>query len=52
MTNSGEQTATLILLQSRPITALHETEKPIAGPLPSQTDYVIKQLLATSQKKV
>lgn len=51
LTNSG-QTATLILLQSRPITALHEAEKPIAGPLPSQTDYVIKQLLATSQKKV
>lgn len=49
---TGGDEATLILLQSRPITTLKESEEPIATPLPSQTDYVIKQLLATSKKKM
>jgi pyruvate,water dikinase len=52
LTGHGEQAATLILLQSRPITTLRETSEPVASPLPSQTDYVVRQLLATSQKKV
>ena len=45
-------TPTLVLLQSRPITTGQEAKEPVATPLPSQTDYVIKQLLATSKKKV
>ena len=52
LTRGAGDTPTLVLLQSRPITTGQEAKEPVATPLPSQTDYVIKQLLATSQKKV
>jgi pyruvate,water dikinase len=52
LTGDGEQAATIVLLQSRPITALHQSTESVASPLPSKTDYVIRQLLATSKKKV
>jgi pyruvate,water dikinase len=45
-------TSTLVLLQSRPITTGRKATEPVATPLPSQTDYVVRQLLATSRKKV
>jgi pyruvate,water dikinase len=52
LTRDPDGTSTLILLQSRPITTGQEAREPVATPLPSQTDYVVKQLLATSRKKV
>jgi pyruvate, water dikinase len=48
----ADDAPTLVLLQSRPITTGQTANEPIATPLPSQTDYVIRQLLATSKKKV
>jgi pyruvate, water dikinase len=52
LTRGPDGTSTLMLLQSRPITTGQEATEPVATPLPSQTDYVVKQLLATSKKKV
>jgi pyruvate, water dikinase len=58
LTRGPDGTSTLILLQSRPITTGQEAKEPVATPLPSEpalpsaTDYVVKQLLATSKKKV
>jgi pyruvate, water dikinase len=52
LTRGAEDAPTLVLLQSRPITTGREAREPVATPLPSQTDYVVKQLLATSRKKV
>src|SRR5690606_12266836 len=45
------ETSKIVLLQSRPIST-GRTKEPIATPLPSQTDYVVQQLLATSKKKI
>lgn len=42
----------LVLLQSRPITTARKRSEPAVTPLPSKTDYVLRQLLATSKKKV
>jgi pyruvate,water dikinase len=52
LARGADGTRTLVLLQSRPITTGPKAKEPVATPLPSQTDYVIKQLLATSKKKV
>jgi len=52
LTRGTDDTPTLVLLQSRPITTGRGAKEPVATPLASQTDYVIRQLLATSQKKV
>jgi pyruvate,water dikinase len=52
LTRGADGTPTLVLLQSRPITTGSEAPEPVATPLPSQTDYVVRQLLATSQKKI
>ena len=52
LTRGADGEPTLVLLQSRPITTGREAREPVATPLPSQTDYVVRQLLATSQKKV
>jgi phosphoenolpyruvate synthase/pyruvate phosphate dikinase len=58
LTRGPDGTSTLILLQSRPITTGQEAKEPVTTPLPSEsalpsaTDYVVKQLLATSKKKV
>ena len=48
----GSDGPRLVLLQSRPITTAKERSEPVATPMPSKTDYVLKQMLATSQKKV
>jgi pyruvate, water dikinase len=45
-------TPALVLLQSRPITTGQKAEGAVTTALPSQTDYVVRQLLATSKKKV
>jgi pyruvate,water dikinase len=52
LTRGADTTPTLVLLQSRPITTGRESKEPVATPLASQTDYVVKQMLATSKKKV
>jgi pyruvate,water dikinase len=52
LTRGADGTPTLVLLQSRPITTGRGAREPVATPLASQTDYVVRQLLATSQKKV
>lgn len=52
LTRGPDGTSVLILLQSRPITTGAAANEPVASPLPSQTDYVVRQLLATSRKKV
>jgi pyruvate,water dikinase len=52
LTRGADGTPTLVLLQSRPITTGREAKEPVATPPLSQTDYVVRQLLATSQKKV
>jgi pyruvate, water dikinase len=52
LSRGADGTPTLVLLQSRPITTGPKAIAPVATPLPSQTDYVIRQLLATSKKKV
>jgi pyruvate,water dikinase len=51
LTRGADDIQTIVLLQSRPITT-GRTNEPIVTPLPSQTDYVVQQLLATSQKKI
>ena len=51
LTRGADGTPTIVLLQSRPITT-GRTQEPVATPLPSQTDYVVQQLLATSTKKI
>ncbi len=51
LTRGADGTPTIVLLQSRPITT-GRTQEPVATPLPSQTDYVVQQLLATSKKKI
>ncbi len=52
LTREADDVPKLTLLQSRPITTNRGMSEPITGPLPSKTDYVIRQLLATGQKKV
>jgi pyruvate,water dikinase len=52
LTRGADGTPTLVLLQSRPITTGREARQPVATALPSQTDYVVQQLLAASKKKV
>lgn len=52
LTRGAGDTPQLTLLQSRPITASRHASEPIATPLPSKTDYVIRQLLATGKKRV
>jgi pyruvate,water dikinase len=63
LTRGTGDTPALVLLQSRPITTGPKPGEPgrdataggtgmAAPPLPSQTDYVVQQLLATSKKKV
>ena len=51
LTRGADGTATLVLLQSRPITTGAGAGEPVASALPSQTDYVVQQLLASSKKK-
>jgi pyruvate,water dikinase len=51
LTRGADGAPTIVLLQSRPITTGRAQES-AATPLASQTDYVIQQLLATSQKKI
>jgi pyruvate, water dikinase len=51
LTRGADGTPTLVLLQSRPITTGGRANEPVATPLPSQTDYVVQQLLAASRKK-
>jgi pyruvate, water dikinase len=48
----SEDSPKLVLLQSRPITTARKRSEPVATPLPSRTDYVLRQLLASSKKKV
>jgi len=43
---------TLVLLQSRPITTGRVAKGPVAKALPSQTDYVVQQMIAASNKKI
>jgi pyruvate, water dikinase len=42
----------LVLLQSRPITTGRGVNKPVASVLASQTDYVVQQMIAASNKKL
>jgi pyruvate,water dikinase len=51
LTRDADGTLTLVLLQSRPITTGRDANGPVATALPSQTDYVVAQLLASSKKK-
>jgi len=51
LTPGADGMQTIVLLQSRPITT-GRAQGPVATPLPSQTDYVVQQLLATSKKKI
>jgi pyruvate, water dikinase len=52
LTRGADGTQTIVLLQSRPITTGQQAKEPVVTPLASQTDYVVQQLLATSQKKI
>jgi len=52
LTRGADGTQTLVLLQSRPITTGRGANEPIATVLPSQTDYVVQQMIAASTKKV
>jgi pyruvate,water dikinase len=51
LTRGADDMPTLVLLQSRPITTGRGADEPVATALPSQTDYVVQQLLASSKKK-
>jgi len=52
LTRGADGTPTLKLLQSRPITTGRGANKPVATALPSQTDYVVQQMIAASNKKL
>jgi pyruvate,water dikinase len=51
LTRGAGGTLTLVLLQSRPITTGRGANEPVATALPSQTDYVVQQMIAASTKK-
>jgi len=52
LTRGADGTPTLVLLQSRPITTGRGADRPVATALPSQTDYVVQQMIAASTKKL
>lgn len=52
LTRGADGTPTLVLLQSRPITTGGGADRPVATALPSQTDYVVQQMIAASTRKL
>ena len=52
LTRGADGTPTLVLLQSRPITTGQGANRPVATALPTQTDYVVQQMIAASTKKL
>jgi pyruvate, water dikinase len=52
LTHGADGSPSVVLLQSRPITTGRAANQPVATPLPSQTDYVVQNLIAASKKKL
>src|SRR5262245_31509849 len=52
LTRGADGTPTLVLLQSRPITTGRVASQPVAIALPSQTAYVVQQMIAATKKKI
>lgn len=52
LTRGPDGAQAVVLLQSRPITTGRGANQPVASVLPSQTDYVVQQMIAASTKKL